>query len=344
MLAVFVGIVVAALWPAWWQARSHGAAPTPFSDAGQPQAAPAVPLDVVRWTSRAALPEPRGRLALVTDEHKLYAIGGETAQGVTGEVAIYDPRNNGWLSGVRKPTPVSNVAAAYLNDRIYVPGGSTVTSGVTNVLEVYDPRADTWEARASLPAPRAAYGLAALHGKLYLFGGWDGTAYRSETYVYDPATDAWTPATPMSAPRAFLAAGASGDGIYVVGGHDGRRELDTVAFYEPAAEGAEGGPWSPRASLNQPRAGLGVTTIGARVYAVGGGWESPLAFNEQYDAKVDAWSRIATPLVGQWRNLGLAALDNMLYAVGGWSGSYLATNEAYQALIRQLLPLSTTGG
>ena len=87
-----------------------------------------------------------------------------------------------------------------------------------------------------------------------------------------------------------------------------------------------------------------MAVVGQRLYVVGGGWETPVAFNEQYDAKVDAWSRIGTPMVGQWRNLGLAAVDNMLYAVGGWSGSYLASNEAYQALIRQLLPLGTKGG
>lgn len=344
MLAVFLGILVVALMPVWRQVRSYGSTLTPFSDAGQPQVAPAPRLDVARWTAKASLPESRSRLALVADGQKLYAIGGETADGVTGQVDIYDVRNNGWLPGSRKPTPVSNVAAAYLNDRIYVPGGSTATGGVTNVMEVYDPRADTWQARASLPVPLAAYGLAPLKGKLYLFGGWDGKSYRPETYVYDPAADAWTTATPMPSPRAFLAAGAVGDGIYVVGGYDGQRELDAVAFYEPAAEGTEGGLWSARAPLNQPRGGLGLATIGSRVYAVGGGWATPVAFNEQYDAKVDAWSRIGTPVVGQWRNLGLAAVDNMLYAVGGWSGSYLASNEAYQALIRQLLPLGTKGG
>ena len=68
--------------------------------------------------------------------------------------------------------------------------------------------------------------------------------------------------------------------------------------------------------------------VGQRLYAVGGGWGTPLAFNEQYDGKVDAWSRIGTPMVGQWRNLGLAAVDNMLYAVGGWSGSYLRVQRS----------------
>jgi N-acetylneuraminic acid mutarotase len=308
---------------------------------GLPQVAPAPRSDVARWTAQAALPDGRSRLALVSDGKKLYAIGGELSSGITDQMTVYDPQSNGWLPGTRKPTAVANAAGVYLNDRIYVPGGTTASGGTTNVLEVYDSKTATWTARAPLPAPIAAYGLAALDGKLYLFGGWDGERYRAETYVYDPATDAWSTGTPMAAPRAFLAASVLDDGIYVAGGYDGARELDTVARYRPADEGIAAGPWSPRAPLNQPRAGLGLTTIWSRLYAVGGGWDAALAFNEQYDARLDAWSRIGTPIAGQWRNLGVAALNNMVYAVGGWGGAYLTANEAYQALIRQLLPLGS---
>jgi hypothetical protein len=147
----------------------------------------------------------------------------------------------------------------------------------------------------------------------------------------------------MTEPRAFLAASSLLDRIYVVGGYDGQRELATVTAYDPAGEGTEAGPWSSRAPLSQPRGGLGLVSLGQRLYAVGGGWTEPLAFNEQYDIKTGAWSRIETPAVGQWRNLALAALGNKLYAVGGWNGSYLGTNEEYQALLQQLLPLFTRG-
>ncbi len=344
LLAALVAVILVALAPGWWQGRTRAAPATALSDLGRTQTAAAPRLAVARWTANAALPAARSRLALAADAQKLYAIGGETAAGVTGAVAIYDPANNGWLPGPSKPTPVSNIAAVYLNDRIYVPGGSTATGGVTDVLEVYDPQTAAWVARASLPAPVAGYGLAALNGKLYLFGGWDGQAYRSETYVYDPATDRWLAASAMPAPRAFTAAGASDGGIYVVGGYDGRRELATVAFYNPAGEGTPAGPWSSKAALSQPRAGLGLAVIGSRLYAVGGGWNTPLTFNEQYDVAIDAWSQIGTPVADQWRNLGLVAFDQKLYAVGGWSGRYLDVNEQYQALIRQLLPLGNKGG
>lgn len=344
MLAAILAVLAIALAPVWWRARSQNSGFTPFSDVGQLQVAPAPRSDVARWTAQAALPEGRSRLAVASDGKKLYAIGGETAVGITDGVTIYDPLSNGWLSGPRKPTAVANVAAVYLNARIYVPGGTTAAGGVTNVLEVYDPKTTTWEARASLPAPITAYGLATLADKIYLFGGWDGERYRAEAYVYDPAKDAWASVSPLPAPRAFMGAGASKDSIYVVGGYDGKQELASVLRYDPAGEGTSAGPWSTRAAMHQQRGGLGAAVIGTRLYVVGGGWETPLAYNEQYDARVDAWSRIGTPIVGQWRNLGVAALDNKLYAVGGWNGDYLSNNEAYQALIRQLLPLGSSGG
>ena len=344
LLAAFLAVIAITLAPIWWRARSQAPPLSPLSDMGQTPVAPAPRSDVARWTAQAALPEGRSRLALASDGKKLYAIGGETAAGVTDQVTIYDPRSNGWLPGPRKPTAVSNVAAIFLNDRIYVPGGTTASGGATNVFERYDPSTETWEARASLPISLTAYGLAALGDKIYLFGGWDGKRYRAETYVYDPAKDAWAGAAPMPDPRAFMGAAAAKDSIYVVGGYDGKREVASVLRYDPAGEGAAAGPWSFRAPLSQPRGGLGATAIGNRLYVVGGGWETSLAFNEQYDIGVDAWSRIATPLVGQWRNLGVAALDNKVYAVGGWGGSFLSTNETYQALIRQLLPLSSSGG
>lgn len=344
MVVALVMAVLAAALPAWRRGQQAVASPTLFTDVNQAQVASPLRAEVNRWRARAPLPSARSRLALASDGQKLYAIGGETMQGVTAALDIYDPQSNGWLSGPDKPTAVANVAAVLLGDRIYVPGGSTPTGGVTNVLEVYDIPAATWQIRAPLPAAVAGYGLAAFQGKLYLFGGWDGERYRAESYVYDPIGDGWTAIAPLSTPRAFLAAGAVESLLYVVGGYDGQRELDTVLAYDPTGEGTAAGPWMQRSPMAQPRAGLGMTVIGRRLYVVGGGWQSALQFSEQYDTQLDAWSRIGTPLVGEWRNLGVAALDNMVYAVGGWSRGYLTTNEQYQALIRQLLPLGSSGG
>jgi DNA-binding CsgD family transcriptional regulator/N-acetylneuraminic acid mutarotase len=343
MVAAAVLALAALIVPIWWQGRAGVPQATLFTDLGQPESAPVLRPEVARWTELAALPEARSRLAVVADESRIYAIGGENAAGVTGEVAVYDPASNGWLPGSSKPTPVSNVSAAVLDGRFYVPGGTTSAGGVTNVLEVYDPAANAWDVRSPLPVSVTGYALAALQGKMVLFGGWDGANYRGETWVYDPESDQWSQASAMPTARAFGAASALGDVIYVVGGRNGQGELDTVEVYDPAGEDGPEGPWTGRPPMSEARSGLGLAAIGSNLYAVGGGWATPLAFNEQYNARTSAWSRFDTPVAGQWRNLGLVAHNQKLYAIGGWGGSYLSLNEGYQAFLRLLLPLGTKG-
>jgi DNA-binding CsgD family transcriptional regulator len=343
MIAVGILVLAALAVPTWWQKRSRVSQLMVTTDVGQPELPPVLRSDVPRWASLAALPLARSRLAVVVDDSHIYAIGGETAAGVTGEVEFYDPASNGWLGGPAKPTPVSNVAAVLLDGRVYVPGGTTATGGVTNVLEVYDPAGRAWEARSPLPVPVAGYALAALQGRIFLFGGWDGASYRSETYVYDPPSDRWSQVTPMPTARAFSAASVLGEVIYVVGGRNDQGELNTVEAYDPTGEGAATGPWTARPPMDAARGGLGLASIGSRLYAVGGGWTTPLAFSEQYDSRTGAWSRFETPVAGQWRNLGLVSLNQKLYAIGGWAGSYLSLNQSYQALLRQLLPFGSKG-
>jgi len=344
LIAAALLVLAAVLLPGWWKGRGRADSTSPLTDAGSPAAPANSPLAITRWEGGATLPVPRSRLALVSDGSKLYAIGGETAEGVTDEVTVYDPASNGWLPGPSKPISVSNIGGVWLDGRIYIPGGTTSSGAETDVFEAFDPQSGTWESRARLPSPVAAYGAAALDGKLYLFGGWDGGSSRSATLIYDPDSDSWTVGTAMPGARAFLGAAPLRNLVYVVGGYDGENELRTVLAYDPASEGTPGGPWSARADLSQPRGGLGAAALGSRIYAVGGGWNAPMAYNEQYDVQTGAWSRIGTPLPGQWRNLGLAAQGQRIYAVGGWSGSYLAVNEQYLALLRQLLPLSGRGG
>lgn len=342
LLAALLLALLAAFAPAWRRVGGESVSSSHFTDSGRSQNVAPARVEAARWGAGAALPQARSRHALVARDSLLYAIGGETADGVSDAFTVYDARENAWRAGPAKPTAVANISAAIIGDLLLVPGGSTA-DGVTAVLEAYNLGTETWETRTPLPSPRAAAAVASLDGQLYLFGGWDGVAYRADTYRYDPDRDTWSVVSPLPAPRAFHGASALKGLIYVVGGFDGRRELNDVLAYDPAREGY-GDPWSARAPMQEARAGLGLAALGTRIYAVGGGWQSPVTFNEQYDTQVDAWSRIGTPLAAQWRNLGLAALDQKLYAVGGWSDAYLAVNEQYLALLRQLLPIGGRSG
>lgn len=338
-IALALALLGASL-PTWLSNRSAAASLSAFSDVGRPQVEPPARIAAQRWTAGSPLPAATSRMALTTNGKRLYAIGGETADGVTDQVTVYDPTTNGWLPGAAKPTAVSNASAGFINGVIYVPGGSTPNGGVTNALEVYDPAADTWSPGPVLPRPLAAYAATVWNGKLYLFGGWDGSAYRAETLIFDPAGGTWTEGPPLPGPRAFAGAAVLKNIIYVIGGTSGRGALADTLAYNPQLTGSQA--WMRKAPMARPRAGLAVVGVGAQVFALGGNEGAGEAFNEQFDTSVGAWSRLGTPMAGEWRNLAAAPLNNKIYAVGGWSGGYLDAHEQYLALLTQMIPLIIT--
>jgi len=295
-----------------------------------------------RWVARAQMPTARARLAVAACQGKLYAIGGDTEDGVTGVVETYDPATDTWARRASKPHPVRNIAAATLHDRIYVPGGFDALDQASATLALYDPQADVWSEGAPLPTPLFAYALAVVQDKLYLFGGSDGVQYVNTVWIYDPAANAWNAGTPMSEARGFCAAAVVGGKVYVLGGYDGQSESALCEAYEPAKEGSAEGPWSRRASLHMGRGGLAALTVEGYVYAVGGGWTQYLSFSERYDVDNDKWIAFDTPMLGQWRTVGAAAVPTdegpVIYVIGGWSDRYLSTNYAYKTFFRTYMP------
>jgi DNA-binding CsgD family transcriptional regulator/N-acetylneuraminic acid mutarotase len=294
---------------------------------------------IQRWRARAPLPTPRQGLALVAYEGHVYAIGGESAEGVTGAVERYDPEADSWASLADKPTPVADVAAALIGGEIYVPGGRTASGSPTDIVEAYDPEADTWERKAPLPVALSAYALAALEGKLYLFGGWDGSTYLDSVYEYDPAQDVWMAKTPMPTARGFAGAVVADGKIYVIGGYDGQEDLATNEEYVPSQDDGQRNPWAVKSPMPTGRAGCGVAVAANIIHVIGGGWEGEVANGVKYNVRTDEWKVFEVPVSGQWRSLGLALVDTEIYAVGGWNGDYMDANQEYKAIFTVILPM-----
>jgi len=294
------------------------------------------------WVSRAQMPTARARLAVAAYAGKVYAIGGDSDDGVSGAVEVYDPATDTWTRRTSKPRPVRNIGAAVLNDRIYVPGGYDALDQAIATVEVYDPQTDTWSEISPLPTPLFAYAIVALKGKLYLFGGSNGMRYLNSVFIYEPESDTWTTGTPMSEPRGFCAAAVVGSQIYVLGGYDGQSESALCEVYDPAKDSSGEHPWTRRAPLHMGRGGLAALTVEGYVYAIGGGWTQYLSFNERYDVELDKWITFDSPLLGQWRTLGAASVPAeegaVIYAIGGWSDRCLSTNYAYKTFFRIYMP------
>ena len=277
------------------------------------------------WHEHAQMPTRRAHLGLAAVDGRIFAIAGQSTEGVTGAVEIYDPAEDIWARGSDKPTPVTDIAAATIGTDVYVPGGCDDAGSPVQTVEVYDTAADAWRQASPLPKPLCAYALATMDEKLYLFGGWDGAQYVANAYVYEPETGSWAEAAPMPMPRGFASAAPLADRIYVVGGYDGETELTTCVTHKPGEN-----RWSTCAPLEVGRGGLGLVNLRGDLYAIGGGgWSSYLGFNEHYNPNDDTWNAIETPLVEEWRSPGVVAVEDTIYAIGGWSDGLLSLNQTY---------------
>jgi hypothetical protein len=114
-----------------------------------------------------------------------------TMGGRIRQLYRYDPATNTWTT--RRQAPHFHVfgAAAVIDDKLYVVGGSG--NPLVAALDVYDPATNTWQTRAPIPTPGERLFGAALQSKFFVLS-WShpsGDAVVSKAYLYDPATNTW---------------------------------------------------------------------------------------------------------------------------------------------------------
>jgi DNA-binding CsgD family transcriptional regulator/N-acetylneuraminic acid mutarotase len=300
-----------------------------------------LPAQEIRWREMPPMLIGRSSLAIVAYEKDIYAIGGETVQGVTGSIEGYDLEDKRWRQLSEKPTPVAEVSAAVIGGLIYVPGGLLASGERSDILEVYDPHLDLWEQRSTLPVQVSAYSLVAFEGRLYLFGGWNGESYSDRVFRYDPGLDEWSELSPLPTPRAFTGAAVIGSKIYVLGGLNDTGPLSVNEIFSPSFENSTDSPWQEGPVLPTPRSGMGVTSTAGIIYFVGGQKEPGNGLPSlQYLPEKEEWQLIQAPFQAEWTQMGLTNNGSHLIAVGGRAGrDILDKSFTYQAIYTMAIPL-----
>ena len=279
-------------------------------------------LGETRWVSSRPLPEARAGRAVAAVGLDVYAMGGETAEGVTNAVHVFDTQERVWRQAAAKPTATAGTTAAELFGEIYVPGGRTAGGDYTAVVEAYSPSQDAWRRVAPLPRPLAG-GLAVTEGGfLYVFGGRDENGVLDTAFVYDPGSDSWRPIAPMPAARADAAGGALLGSLYVLGGTDGATAHAGCFVYDPAADA-----WDACPDMLLPRAGAGATVLLNKLYVIGGTQPGEEAaadrgaaadHGEVYDPNSRTWTVLNAPPGAQtWTEPGVTHVETRIYALGG---------------------------
>ena len=277
------------------------------------------------WLETCAALAPKSGFALISNGLNLYQIGGQSADGVTNQAAIYDTQSRQWQSIAEKPTAVSEVSAAVLQGQIYVPGGKTASGEPTATLEVYSPAQDAWATRRALPAPISGAVTLEQAGLLYVIGGSNGSDFVDDAYVYDPSEDGWKPIASLPTPRAHAVGGIVANELFVVGGYDGNNELDVCERYNPIEDS-----WSTCPSMLVARGGAAAVVLFDSLYVVGGGMDAAIPYGEQYDAAKDEWQVVNLPMLEGsegWVYLGAAAVETKLFVLGGERNNVLTDSH-----------------
>ena len=245
-----------------------------------------------------------------------------------------------WRTVTPAPTKRTEVAAATLNDKIYVVGGfeqpgfgNLMNFAITPSLEEYDPSTDRWTSKAPMPVGLHHVGIGVAGGKLYVIGGYKQSGLSvwqpiATVYAYDPSTDTWAERAPMPTPRGALSVTVHDGKLYVIGGYDRKANSAAVEVYDP-----ERNTWAERATLPTPRDHLAAATVSGKVYAIGGrlngDYRQNLSVMEVYDPLTDRWSR-AADLPTARSGITASEVGGRIYVFGGEEGEgTFRENEAY---------------
>lgn len=185
-----------------------------------------------KWITVSNMNKPRRYHTMTVLYGLLYAIGGQSINGVLSDVEYYDPSNDKWV-----PVQNMNICRMYhgstvLDGNIYTVGGHQGIQRL-NSVEVYDPFYNQWNMVSPIPNPRSVLGIATLAGSIYVAGGYTGKDHVNEVLVYSKELDQWSIGVPMNVSRsAFGLVGCHGV-LYAIGGFCGTSLLKTMEYYIP---------------------------------------------------------------------------------------------------------------
>jgi N-acetylneuraminic acid mutarotase len=221
-----------------------------------------------RWRRLPDLPIGVHHAMAASDGARLFVVGGYGGPLGAGSVlrTAFVFERGRWRALPRLPEPRAAGGAAVVGGRLYVIGG-VGPAGLARRAFALDLATRRWTPLPT-PTPREHLAVAAAGGRVYALGGrtrgYDTNLATFE--VWAPGTKRWRRLPPVPGARGGTAAAAAAGSIVSVGGEAPSGTIASVYAYDLAR-----GRWRRLPDLRTPRHGLGVVTVGTRVYALAGG-------------------------------------------------------------------------
>ena len=191
------------------------------------------------WFELTSMNEARKDFVMVTNDNRLFAIGGQDENMVTCSVEVYSIEKDEWEVRATLGNAVYAHAGVLCGNTIYISGGQRFDGCCSAVLCYDTTKNDKWVERASLSRTRSNHMMCCVNERIYVLGGnvEDNYGFPVPTTgieVYNPNADQWT-WLQGSCNINIREAGACviGSKIYIIGGINGEHYYtDTVQCYE----------------------------------------------------------------------------------------------------------------
>jgi hypothetical protein len=281
------------------------------------------------WSNETALPSARHGLSAVAAGGFVYAIGGETAAGLTSDLLAAPIKADGalgaWAPAGRLPNGRARAGAAMFDNRLYVVAGSC--DGPACAPLRFDLLSDGGfgpaQTLADLPQRESA-AVAIAGGALHVLGGRqsDGTVLDEvwSLALNETGTADWLPQPALATPLYGAVAATVPGGLSVLGGFGADGGLLGQQL-TGAATGSGIGPWD-EGPLLQDDVQLSVSVVwNGAIYVLGGlnnggPYDTISRAEPASDGGLTGWTIAGhTPAAGA--SFGALAWGGRLYLVGG---------------------------
>lgn len=229
----------------------------------------------------------------------------------------------GWEAMAPLSTPRFGMAAATMDEKVYIVGGRTPDGSTMCLLECYDSVTRRWTVLASMSRPRLDH-VAMVYGELLYVCGGDGGGYDTPEInaceVYSPATNKWRNIVSMRWARRGHRGVSHNGSLYCFGGYNTRTS--------ERLQLSSGSLWSciatpPTDSFTTVHGAVILSTNCIALMAARDLSTSPYhhVFMLLYAIESDVWSRSPWSSPGPRQSFSVhGLLDGRVAIAGGFSG------------------------
>lgn len=167
-----------------------------------------------------------------TSGMKIFAIGGNTEQGPTDTVEIYDPIVDSWSLGPSLNSAKHSLGTTVVNNVIYTVGGQS-EKGALQTVEMLDPRQGKWIQIGSLSWSRAGLACCPIGNHLFAAGGHNGKTVVNSGEVLDLRKGIVNQSLTLIEARQYGVALLIGNSVYLIGGLESSDLENGLKFSRP---------------------------------------------------------------------------------------------------------------